>query len=135
MKIIQITAADTWPIRKQVMWPDRPIDYVKLEQDEKGQHYALTVGEHVVSIVSLFYEDNKAQFRKFATLTSEQGKGYGSRLLQYVLAEAAQQPIDAIWCNARLDKSGYYERFGLKKTDRTFTKGGISYVIMDKKLT
>lgn len=29
---------DTWPIRHRVMWPDKPEDYVRLDDDPKGTH-------------------------------------------------------------------------------------------------
>ncbi|MEW9674323.1 GNAT family N-acetyltransferase, partial [Ammoniphilus sp. 3BR4] len=45
-------------------------------------------GEQLISIVSLFVRGAEGQFRKFATLTSHQNKGYGSKLLIYVLGEA-----------------------------------------------
>lgn len=124
----------TWPIRHEVMWPDKPFDYVKIPEDETGQHLGLFVEEELVSIVSVFYSGNEAQFRKFATLVKHQGKGYGSQLLEQLIAKLEAQQIARIWCNARTDKSSYYERFGLMATEETYTKGGIHFVIMEKRL-
>ena len=133
--IASIPPQATWPIRQQVMWPDKPLDYVKLDQDDQGLHLGLKVEGKLVSIISAFIRGNEAQFRKFATLTEEQGKGYGSHLLSYLIAELEEQGIEKIWCNARQEKAGFYARFGLMQTAKTFSRGGIKYVIMEKRRT
>jgi len=125
-----ITYKDTYDIRHQVMWPDRPLEYIKLDNDPIGKHYGYFIEDKLVSVISLFIKGSSAQFRKFATLEAYQGQGYGSKLLSYVLESMTS--LDYIWCNARLEKSMFYESFGMTKTDETFEKGGISYVIMKK---
>jgi GNAT superfamily N-acetyltransferase len=128
--IQQIRPEETWPIRHKVMWPDQPPEYVQLPEDALGQHYGLFIGQQLVSVVSLFVKGTSAQFRKFATLESEQGKGYGSQLLHRIFQEAKDQGMRQLWCNARIQKVGFYAKFGLKATEKTFTKGGINYVIL-----
>ena len=125
-----ITYKDTYDIRHQVMWPDRPLEYIKLDNDPIGKHYGYFIEDKLVSVISLFIKGSSAQFRKFATLEAYQGQGYGSKLLSYVLESMTS--LDYIWCNARLEKSMFYESFGMTKTDETFEKGGISYIIMKK---
>ncbi|WP_200975178.1 GNAT family N-acetyltransferase [Echinicola sp. 20G] len=134
IEILPITPEDTWDLRHRVMWPDRPIDYVKLEEDQNGLHFGLKAEGHLVSIISVFIDSGKAQFRKFATDAAQQGKGYGSQLLQFVIRDLLDKGVTSIWCNAREEKTGFYEKFGLKKTNKTFVKGGIDYVIMEKKV-
>lgn len=114
------------------MWPDKPLDYVKLDNDEEGYHYGLFLGDRLVSVVSLFIEGDEGQFRKFATDLDEQGKGYGSELLHFLFNKTEEENVKRIWCNARKDKAGFYEKFGMQTTDNEFTKGGIDYVIMEK---
>lgn len=132
MEIRRIEKETAWELRHLVMWPEKDVDYVKLEQDDEGVHYGLFTGGGVVSVISLFVERGEAQFRKFATLVQEQGKGYGSTLLQFVLDEAQSMGIRKIWCNARQNKARFYVKFGLVETPRVFRKDGIEYVIMEK---
>ncbi|MNI87734.1 Acetyltransferase (GNAT) family protein [compost metagenome] len=80
----------------------------------------------------MFIEGEEAQFRKFATLEQEQGKGYGSILLEYVLDIAVNRGVKRIWCNARTNKASYYAKFGLKPTGASMEKDGVSYVIMER---
>ena len=134
MKIVikRIPPESTWPIRHEVMWPDQTIDYVRLPNDEEGIHYGLFLEDELVGVISAFITGNEVQFRKFATLVKHQGKGYGTQLLNHLLAALEKEDLQRIWCNARLDKQNFYKRFGLQTTDETFTKGGIDYVIMEK---
>lgn len=131
IEIKQISAEQTWPVRHEVMWPDMPFEYVKVDNDKEGIHFGLFVDQDLVSVVSLFLRDNDLQFRKFATLVSHQGNGYGTQLLTHALNSLSNE-ANRIWCNARVDKQSYYHKFGLKATHHTFTKGGIDYVIMEK---
>lgn len=131
--INEISAAETWPIRHQVMWPNQPFAFIQLPNDDKGLHYGLIIDTELVSVISLFINTVDGQFRKFATLANHQGKGYGSQLLHYIIGVAENKALSKIWCNARIEKAGYYEKFGLQKTDKRFSKKGINYVVMERR--
>ncbi|WP_240472480.1 GNAT family N-acetyltransferase [Tenacibaculum ovolyticum] len=135
IEIKQITATETLEIRHKVMWPNKPLAYVELANDKNGKHFGLFVNEEITSIVSLFTENNEAQFRKFATLIEYQGFGYGTILLNKVINLIEEEKIARLWCNARVEKAKFYERFGLKLTDKKFNKDGIDYVIMERIFT
>ncbi|WP_074407720.1 MULTISPECIES: GNAT family N-acetyltransferase [Aquimarina] len=135
LEIKQITSSETLPIRHKVMWPNKPIAYVELPNDKHARHFGLFVNGEITSIISLFVERNEVQFRKFATLIEFQGLGYGTILLKNIIDLIKKEGIKKLWCNARIEKSKFYERFGLKPTDKKFKKGGIEYVIMEKTFT
>lgn len=134
IQIKSIPPEITWPMRKAVMWPNKPLEYIKLPEDQEGTHYGLYCNNELVSVVSLFIKNKTAQFRKLSTKKTEQGKGYGSKILDHLLKEAQGNGVVMIWCNARQDKAGFYQKFGLTETSKTFTKGNIDYVIMEKTL-
>jgi predicted GNAT family N-acyltransferase len=131
-KIKQITASETLLIRHKVMWANKPIAYVKLPNDEDAKHFGLFVNDEITAVISLFIENNEAQFRKFATVVEFQGLGYGTILLKNTIEFIKKEGIRKLWCNARVEKSKFYERFDLKCTSEKFEKGGIEYVIMEK---
>lgn len=132
LEIKKIEAFETWDLRHRVMWADKPLDYVKLPNDSEGIHFGLFKNDKLASVVSLFINNQEAQFRKLATEISEQGQGYASKLLMYLMQEAEKQQVTKVWCNARVDKTKFYKKFGMYQTDTLFTKGGIDYVIMEK---
>ncbi len=137
IKVKAISYEETYQVRHEVMWPNKELSYIKLENDPVGQHFAVLIDEEIVSVISLFIdqENNCAQFRKFATRIHHQGNGYGGLLLRKVIdvakKEIGSQSSAVLWCNARLSATVLYEKYGLIKTDRTFEKGGQQYVIME----
>ena len=132
--IRKISSTQTWPLRHQVMWPNEPLAYVKLPNDDAGIHYGLFLDGQLTSVVSLFIINQEAQFRKFATLMSEQGQGFGTELLSHLFKQLVSLGVKRIWCNARVDKALFYHRFGLQETAHSFIRNGQSYVVMEKTL-
>jgi len=130
--IKEIDASETWDLRHRVMWPEKTIDYVKLEEDKAGIHFGLFKGGQLMSVVSLFIVDQQAQFRKFATDNGVQGQGYGTKLLEHLMEVAQHYNITKIWCNARTEKALFYRRFGMIEVSEEFSKEGISYVKMQR---
>lgn len=131
-RIVQITSEETLSIRHKVMWPNKPIDYVQLPNDAEGRHFGYFKNDELISVISLFVENNEAQFRKFATLKEYQGKGFGSELLNELMLISEKEQLSKIWCNARINKIDYYSKFGMIETNNQFIKGGIGYVIMER---
>ena len=131
MTIQEINASDTWKIRHEVMWPDQPFEFVQLEEDCLGLHFGAFINEQLVAIVSCFLTSDEMQFRKLATIESEQGRGIASQLLNYILQIAKEKGLKKVWCNARTNKRSFYEKFGMKDTLQTFTKAGQDFTIME----
>ncbi|CAM3874518.1 GNAT family N-acetyltransferase [Aquirufa aurantiipilula] len=135
MQIQEIPIQQVLLIRQQVMWPDKDLDFVKVPGDDVAIHLGLIDDGQLKSVISLFQENQSMQFRKFATLESEQGKGYGSNLLKHVFEQCNQSDIQLIWCHARVSKAKFYEKFGMKKVGEAFLKNGIEYVKMEKSMS
>ena len=148
----RITPQQTVPLRHAVLWPNKPVEYVLLPEDSTGYHYEAfddsTTGEPL-AVISLFLEDippegdpdahrgadsptpAMARFRKFACEPSFQGRGIGTTLLRYVL-DVTRDELNCrvLWCDARVESAGWYERRGLSKFGRTFYKGEVEYIRM-----
>ena len=129
-EIRSILPAATYPLRHQVLWPDKPLDFVKIDDNEAGYHFGVFRGEEVVAVISLFMSGKEARFRKFATRPDCQGQGYGTALLHHVFNEARRLGAGHIWCDARQDSASFYARFGMQPEGEVFYKGPIPYVRM-----
>jgi GNAT superfamily N-acetyltransferase len=132
VEIREIAAAETWPLRHEVMWPDKPFAYVQLPDDERGYHYGLFENDRIVSVISLFVNGELARFRKFATLPACQRRGYGSQLLSHVLGQAEAMGAARIWCSARVEAAPFYEKFGMREAGERYPHEGMPYVRMEK---
>jgi predicted GNAT family N-acyltransferase len=134
LKIKNIQASETWNLRHRVMATNRPFDSIKLPKDEEGLHFGLFQDDKLISVISIFINNETAQFRKFATEISEQGKGYGSILLEHIIEESINQKVKNLWCNARVSALGFYQKFGFEAVSETWMDNGIEYVKMEKGL-
>ncbi|NII25809.1 1-(5-phosphoribosyl)-5-[(5-phosphoribosylamino)methylideneamino]imidazole-4-carboxamide isomerase [Pseudoflavitalea sp. X16] len=134
MEIKAVPLADVWRMRQAVMYPAESLDFVKLEEDEAGLHLGVYINGEVVSVISVFEDRGRVQFRKFATKTDQQGKGYGTALLQYVMDWAKHHNKQSIWCNARLTATAIYKKFGMQATGDAWQKYGLDFIKMEKQL-
>lgn len=134
MRIEEINYQEVLKLRQEVMYPDKDLDFVKLEEDDKGLHIGIYDDAHLASVVSLFIADRDIQFRKLATQISFQNKGYASKLIKYILDYANEMKFNRVWANSRANIYPFYEKFGFHKTDETFTKNGHDYIIIEYKI-
>jgi GNAT superfamily N-acetyltransferase len=134
IEIQKVNADDLIEIRHSVLWPDKPREFVKVPEDESGIHFGVYFEGVLVSIISLFGDGQDIRFRKFATLPDFQSKGLGSRLLQHAIAYAQAQGYSRMWCDARTDALGFYERFDFKKFSEPFLKEHIEYYKIERRL-
>lgn len=132
--IEEISYEEILKIRQQVMYPDKDIEFVKLKDDANGLHMGYCIDEKPVCVFSLFLNENKIQLRKFATLEEFQKKGYGSKLLEWLINYATEMQFDSIWCNSRYNKREFYKKFGFEETDSIFEENGYKFIILEKKL-
>ncbi len=135
--IREIFPEQVLPIRQAVMYPGQPLEMVTLADDDTALHWGLFVDEQLVSVISLFPSGRygqSLQFRKFATVAEEQGKGYGSELLNAVIQYAEDRHYEYIWCNARLSALDFYLRFGFSAEGEVWQKNGIDFIILKKEL-
>ncbi|KAI0056395.1 GCN5-related N-acetyltransferase [Artomyces pyxidatus] len=145
LHIGRISPDDTIRIRHLVLWPDAPIDHVRLPEDDAGFHFAafLPGRAESVAVISLFKEDipdsqsavkgsgTTFRFRKFACEHAHQGQGIGSRLLAYTI-QVARDELGArvVWCDARTATVKWYEKRGLVPFGNKFWKGPVEYIRM-----
>jgi len=132
--IEQITPELTWQLRRDVLYPGNRLYEMEMDEDLQGYHFGAFTDTKLVGVVSLFANGTDWQFRKFAVDASVQGQGIGSQLLNYVTTFAKAEGGERLWCNARLSAMVFYARFGFTQTGEAFSKGGIDYEIMAKRL-
>ncbi|KAK7045769.1 hypothetical protein VNI00_007170 [Paramarasmius palmivorus] len=120
-----------------------PISHVQLPEDANGYHFGAFLefnGDEPVAVISVFVEaipipehqhQAAARFRKFACDPRHQGRGIGTKLLQYAFRAASTElKASVIWCDARLSTSAWYEKRGMVPFGQTFFKGPVEYVRM-----
>lgn len=120
-------------LRSKILRPGLSLKEAHFEGDDKALHFALFKNDgtslkdlspqSVIGCLSFFsnpFKDRPWQLRGMATL--DQGRGYGSYLLQSALE---QSQIQSFWCNARLDAISFYEKNGLQVQSEIFEIKGV----------
>ena len=144
MKVLRISASDTYPIRQQVLVPDHDLQKAKFENDDDEDlsfHLGAVKDSQLVSVASFYYERNpkfpdqhQYQLRGMATLPQYQRQGLSNELLKMAFPIIKQNFCTLLWCNARVSAIGFYEKAGFKKVnDEVFEIEGIGpHVLMCK---
>ena len=132
MKVISPNIEQILAIRHKVLWPDKPVDFSRVEGDESALHFGLEHRGQVVCVASVYIDASKAsaRLRKFATLPAYQGQGFGSHLLKAMLADCQQRGLQHFWCDARESAIGFYRRFGMSTQGERFYKETVQYFTM-----
>lgn len=133
MIITEVPYHDVLTMRQQVMYPDKETEFVKLSDDDHGLHIGVYEKDELVSVMSIFLHGRDVQFRKLATRNDMQGKGFASALMQWLIDYANDMKLNRLWCNARINATGFYTKFGYEETDERFSKNGYEYVVMERK--
>jgi N-acetylglutamate synthase-like GNAT family acetyltransferase len=107
----------------------------KADGDDKALHFGLYVKGQLTSVISCFEDQDEMQFRKFATLIDRQNQGFGTCLLNYIIDEARRRGVKRLWCSARSDKCGFYEKLGLATTGNRFVRDRMEYVTMEMRFS
>ncbi|MGK0442600.1 MAG: ribosomal protein S18 acetylase RimI-like enzyme [Pseudohongiellaceae bacterium] len=134
MDIRTIRWDEALPIRHEVLWPNKPLLFCKVDGDETAMHYGVYLNETLVSIASVYLEEDVARLRKFATLVKFQRHGIGSILIAHIVSELEQIGVETFWCNARTTAVGFYKKLGMKMQGAEFNKSGIPYFKMEARL-
>ncbi len=144
LSIRPVSPEQTYPLRHRVLWPDKPPEYVKVENDAEGYHVGAFRQEELIAVISLFLHGEaanpgganpgRARFRKFAVHPDYQYQGIGTLLLNHVIAEAKRLGAVSLWCDARLDAADFYRRFGMEAVSEVFYKGPIPYARFSRTL-
>ena len=121
---------DVWNLRHTAMWPDQPIDFVKLKDDRQGVHLGLFTDGSLVSVLSIFKDESgshNAVIRKVCTHPDCRHQGFASSLIKEALRQMEADHVEAVFLDSRISAVPFYERLGFEKTGDVFEKYGKDY--------
>lgn len=132
-EVREIGPGDTLELRRQVLWPQLPLEALRLPEDDAGIHWGVFSEGRLVSVLSAFEGPDGVQFRKFATREDCRGRGFGTLLLDRAWAWTQDRGAGRLWCRARTTARGFYEARGLAVVGGPFVKDGVEYVVMERR--
>ena len=130
IEVRRITAEDTIEIRWAILRPGFPRETaIFLGDDAAGtQHLGVFLDGRLVGVASLYDAPlpdetvslRPQQLRGMATLPEVRGSGCGRALLKGCHEAAKHAGSTLLWCNARQNAVGFYERHGWHVCSKEF---------------
>lgn len=115
---------------------DQPRGSEKNEGDETGQHFASYRGKSLLAIARLDQAEHQiAQVRFLAVETEEQGKSYGSMIMEATERVAMRRGDEKMIVNARENAVDFYLDLGYSVIEKSHLLFGVlQHYLMEKKL-
>jgi len=140
----EISTADTYNIRQQVLRPTKTVDACQFEDDNNPNtfHIGLYYYGTLVGVATymnnkniLFDAKNPYQLRGMAMDVRFQGKKLGNVLLKKGEQLLKDKNCDLLWCNARKKAVDFYSRFDFSTFGEPFNIPEIGqHIVMLKKI-
>jgi len=144
MEVKQIDAIDTHELRHKILRPNMELSDCVYPGDEDGAsfHLGAFIDDSLVSVASFYMDNHKEiedefqyRLRGMATDLEHRGQGYSLSLLNTAIPMIEQNGIHTLWCNARSEAVGFYEKVGFEKIGDEFDIEGIGpHYLMVKKI-
>ena len=119
IRIAEIKAEDTYPIRKSVLREGMTLSHIMAgDHDDDTLHLGLFDQDQLVCIGSFMKADKdhfkglQYQLRGMASAKGSEGKGYGKALLTTAEQILKDRNVDVLWCNARVVAKEFYSKLG-----------------------
>ncbi|THE13660.1 GNAT family N-acetyltransferase [Bacillus timonensis] len=140
----QITPEMTYDLRHKVLRPHQPMETCMYDTDhqEGGFHVGAFYGGKLISIASfcaLLNEDfsSRNQYRLRAMATHEEYRklGAGREVVHFAESFLKDKGTELLWCMARTNVQGYYEKLGFRPYGKVFDYPPIGpHIVMVKKI-
>ena len=103
--------------RNQELYYRLPKKLSKYEGDllRKTRHFALFKDNKVISAITLIESKESIktlQFRGMFTRKEFLRKGYGKKLIEFVIKDSKKKKYKILWCNSRKSAISFYKKFG-----------------------
>lgn len=124
MVLRELDISDIKVLRHEVLWPHKNSHLecvIEPDSIETTFHMGAiennkTVGTStfLVEKNDQFKSDNQYRLRAMATCPSVRGKQVGRRLIELSIEKLKQMKVDLLWCDARIEATGFYEKLGFQ---------------------
>lgn len=144
-----ISAAETRPLRAQILRPGQPPENLVYPGDDHPDvfHGGAFEDDRLVGIATIYPEAPPDEYRNqlptggsfrlrgMATTPDVRGKGFGCDLLEACFEHIRRHDANLLWCNARVIALDFYRRMGFETVGHEFDIEGIgAHYVMWKKV-
>ena len=111
--------------RNQELYPGLSKKLSKYEVDllKKTRHFGLFKENNVISAITLIESKESIktlQFRGMFTRKEFLRKGYGKKLMEFIIKDSKEKKYEILWCNSRKSAINFYKKFGFSPKGSLF---------------
>lgn len=118
-------------IRSKVFIEEQKVEpEVEYEYEEQGHYYLMFLGNQPIATARWRRTENGIKLERFALLKEFRNKGYGTILLNEVLADVLPQNLP-VYLHSQVRAVNYYKRAGFVADGAHFWEAGIEHVKMN----
>ncbi len=131
IEVREISTEETFPLRLQVLWPHlSSLDECLLPTDNLPGTFHVGVLQNgtVMSTGTFLVQKNpklsyekQYRLRAMATAPEAKGKGFGKQLILYAVNKLKQRKAEVLWCDARKNALGFYEKLNFQTIGDFYT--------------
>lgn len=134
IELKEIPSKETTQIRSEILRPGQDLSTCIYESDDNPNtfHLSAYIDDKQACIVSFYKENNpilnsnnQYRFRGMATLEKYRNMGLASSLLTFAFNKLKDLNVDEVWCNARINALGLYQKLGMEISSDEFDIPGI----------
>jgi predicted GNAT family N-acyltransferase len=125
--IRRVSAAETRPLRQEVLRPHQRLDEVGFAGDEVAgaAHFGAFFKTEMVATATVHPDQGGWRLRGMATRQGFRNQGLVGALVEACLAHVRQNGGSTLWCNAREKAVEFYRRCGFETRGEKFELPGI----------
>lgn len=130
MNVLRVEPSDTIPIRQTMLRSDFDYEGCIFPGDNSDMTFHLGgfVDGNLVSVASFYYEKNprfpdhhhQYRLRGMATLHKHQREGLSIALMKTALSIISRNRCTLLWCNARSEAVGFYQKIEFLRVGEEF---------------
>ena len=113
-----------WPLRNLVLWQHKDLLDCGIEPDLYQSTFhigAIDDDDNILGTATFINENNdnfsdivQYRLRAMATHPSARGTGLGKDIVLNGIEKLKQKKVDIVWCDARIEATGFYDKMGFK---------------------
>jgi predicted GNAT family N-acyltransferase len=128
------TLADAYQVQQQVFTGEQGIpEELVFDKDDNGAlHIIIREGKQVIGTARVtFPRAEQAKLERMAILKPYRGRGLGSRMVSFIVAEMKNGEIKEIVLNAQYEVIPFYETCGFQSIGLPFQEVGKKHIKME----
>lgn len=124
--------AQAMKVRLQVFVEEQKVPFEEEYDcyDEVAQHFGVFYDGKLVGTGRLVFQEQCGKIGRVAILPEYRGRGFGSNLIQMIIATGREQGLEEFVLGAQLQAMDFYARLGFIAEGDVFLDGGIPHRTM-----